>query len=87
VFTLLGAGALGAASVKMETYRPWFLGATFVLLGVAFYDVYRPGANESCGAGGTCTPRSKRSAKRIVWIAAVLAILLITFPYYIGYLM
>lgn len=87
VFSLLGAGALGAAATKLEVYRPWFLGLTLVLVGVAFYSAYRPAANESCAADGTCTPGSKRAAKFMVWIAAALAALLITFPYYIGYLM
>jgi len=87
VFSLLGAGALGAASVKLEAYRPWFLGLTLMLVGAAFYGAYRPGANESCATDGTCTPTSKRAAKIMAWIAAAVAVLLITVPYYIGYLM
>ena len=64
------------------------LGLTLVLVGVACFSAYRPAANESCSAdGGACTPASRRTAKIIVWIAAALAVLLITFPYYIGYLM
>ena len=58
-FSLLGAGALGASAVKLEAYRPWFLGLTLVLVGVAFFSAYRPAANESCSAdGGACTPAS-----------------------------
>ena len=87
VFSLLGAGALGASAVKLEAYRPWFLGLTLVLLGVAFSSAYRPAANESCAANGTCTPASRRTAKILVWMAAALAVLLIAFQYYIGYLM
>ena len=88
VFSLVGAGALAAFAVKLEAYRPWFLGLTLVLVGVAFFSAYHPAANESCSAdGGACTPASRRTAKIMVWIAAALAVLLITFPYYIGYLM
>jgi mercuric ion transport protein len=87
VFSLLGAGALSAFAVKLEVYRPWFLGLTLVLVGAAFYSAYRPAANERCAADRTCTPDSKRAAKIMVWIAAALAVLLIAFPYYIGYLM
>jgi len=87
VFSLLGAGALSASAVKLEAYRPWFLGLTLVLVGAAFYSAYRPTANTSCLADGTCTPESRRTARIMVWIAAALAVLLITFPYYIGYLM
>jgi mercuric ion transport protein len=87
VFSLLGAGALGASAVKLEAYRPWFLGLTLVLVGAAFYSAYRPAANDTCAADGTCTPGSKRTAKIMVWIAAAVAVLLIAFPYYIGYLL
>ena len=85
LFSLLGAGALGASAIKFEPYRPWFLGLTVVVLGVAFYSAYRPVAADTC-ADSTCTPNSKRTAKIIVWIAAALVTLLITFPYYISYL-
>lgn len=87
VFSLLGAGALGAAATRLEVYRPWFLGLTVVLVGAAFYSAYRPATGASCSADGTCTPGSRRAAKIVVWIAALLAALLIAFPYYIGYLM
>lgn len=87
VLSLLGAGALGASAVKLQAYRPWFVGLTLVLLGAAFYSAYRPAANDTCAADGTCTPSSKRAAKIMVWMAAVLAVLLIAFPYYIGYLL
>ncbi len=58
VFSLVGAGALGASAVKLEAYRPWFLGLTLVLLSVAFFSAYRPAASASCAADGTCTPGS-----------------------------
>jgi mercuric ion transport protein len=32
VFTLLGAGALSAASLTLVPYRPWFIGATALIL-------------------------------------------------------
>ncbi len=87
VFSLLGAGALSAASTRLEPYRPWFIGTTVALLGGAFYAAYRPvPANAAC-EDGTCAPTSRRTAKILVWIAAVLAAVLVTFPYYIGYFM
>lgn len=87
VLSLVGAGALGASAVKLEAYRPWFLSLTLVLVGAAFYSAYRPATNETCAVDGACTPRSKRAAKIMVWMAAAVAVLLIAFPYYIGYLM
>jgi mercuric ion transport protein len=85
MFTLLGAGALSAASVKLVPYRPWFMGFTVALVGVGFYGAYRP-APAACAADGTCTPQSKRTARILIWIAAVIAVALIAFPYYIGWL-
>jgi hypothetical protein len=34
VFSLLGVGALSAASLKLVPYRPWFIGFTILLVGV-----------------------------------------------------
>jgi mercuric ion transport protein len=79
VAAVLGAGALGAASTRMEPYRPWLLGVTMVLLGVAFVSAYR---REAECADDTCTPASRRSAKIMLWIAAVVVGLLAAFPYY-----
>jgi mercuric ion transport protein len=86
LFSLLGAGALGASAIKLEAYRPWLLGLTALLLGVAFVNAYRPVAVDTC-QDGTCAPRSKRAGKILVWIAAVIVTLLAAFPYYISYLL
>jgi mercuric ion transport protein len=88
LFSLIGAGALSAAAVKLEPYRPWLIGLTVILLGTAFYNVYRPDTRAvRAGAEGACARSSKRSAKIFVWVAAIVAALLIAFPYYIGYLL
>lgn len=80
VAAAIGAGALGAASTQLEPYRPWFLGLTAILLGTAFVTTYRRGP-ATC-ADGSCAPSSRRTAKIVLWIAAVLVALLATFPYY-----
>ncbi len=73
----LGGAALGAA---LEPWRPWLLGITAVLLGVAFYRVYRV-QPQAC-VDGTCeTPRSRRGARLAVWLAAVLASTAGAYPY------
>jgi mercuric ion transport protein len=79
VAAVLGAGALGAASTRMEPYRPWLLGVTVVLMGVGFVSAYRRDAE--C-ADDTCAPASRRSAKIMLWIAVVVVGLLAAFPYY-----
>lgn len=80
LFATIGAGALGAASLRLEPYRPWFLALTVVLLGVAFATTYR--REPVACAEGTCAPSARRITKAVLWIAAVLVALLATFPYY-----
>ncbi len=85
VFSLIGAGAIGAAAVALEPYRPWFIGLTVLLVGFAFYSAYRPLAADVC-ADGACAPRSRHAARLLAWVAAVIAAVLIAFPYYVGWL-
>lgn len=82
VFSLIGAGALSAASVRLEPYRPWFITFTVVLVAAAFYGAYRPVRDDACD-DGTCTPQSKRPLRILAWIVAAVAAILIAFPYYI----
>jgi mercuric ion transport protein len=84
VFTLLGAGALSAASLELVPYRPWFMAATALIMGIGFYSAYRPLPDE-CSTDGVCTPRSRRAARIVMWIAAVAAVVLVAFPFYIGW--
>jgi mercuric ion transport protein len=85
VLSLLGAGAMGASAVALEPYRPWFIGLTVLLVGVAFYGAYRPLPADHC-APGTCTSASRRPARMLAWAAAVLSAAALAFPYYIGWL-
>lgn len=84
LFTALGAGALGAASTRLEPYRPWLLTLTSVLLGMAFLATYRRQPAEC--SDGTCAPSSRRNAKIVLWVAVVFVGLLATFPYYVKWL-
>ncbi len=85
VFSVLGAGALGAAATQLEPYRPIFLGLTFVLLGAAYYVTYRPQATQACGPGGSCSPSSKNTATVVLGIVTVIVVLLAAFPYYVSW--
>jgi len=85
VFSLAGAGALGAASVRLEPWRPVMLALTGVLLAGAFYNVYRRPADVACDADGACPPHRNRRAKQLLWVATVIVILLAAFPYYVGW--
>ncbi len=85
VFSLAGAGALGAASVRLEPLRPFMLVLTGVLLAGAFYNVYRRPAGIACDSNGACPPDRNRRAKQLLWVATVIVILLAAFPYYVGW--
>ncbi len=84
VFTLLGGGALSAASLTLVPYRPWLIALTAIFVSVGFCGAYRP-VPPDCSADGTCTRQSKRTARILMWIVAVSAAVLIAFPYYIGW--
>ena len=83
----LGASALTALSVRFEPFRPVFLTVTIALLAFAFHRVYRPQVSGTCAADGTCPPTANRPARRLLWLAAVVVLLLVTFPYYVGYVL
>lgn len=86
VLSLIGAGALGAAAVRLEPLRPIFLALTGVLLAAGFFVTYRRPPADACGPGGVCAPGSHRKAKIVLWAATGIVILLVMFPYYITWL-
>lgn len=76
---LLGVGSIGAFAV-FESYRPYLIGVTVVLLGVAFYVVYRK--REVQCDDGTCKIEDAGRWNKIgVWGATFLAVIAIAFPY------
>jgi mercuric ion transport protein len=94
LFVTLGVGA-GLAST-FEPLRPVFTGVMLGLFGLAFYSVYgRRGAgravgrseasfaveSEACAAGAaSMTPRKRAREIGMLWVAAVIALVLWTFP-------
>ena len=76
----MGAGVASA----FEPLRPLFTALTVGLLAIGFYVVYgrksEPDA-AACGADGSCAvPRHQRRNKVLLWVAAVVALLLLTLP-------
>ena len=83
-FAGVGSAAFGAV---FEPYRPYMIAATMLLLGFAFYRAYRPQAAE-CAPGESCAvPENRRRQRLLLWIVAAVALLLLTFPYYIGWIL
>lgn len=90
VFALLGLGGAGLL-VKFEPYRPYFMAVTFALLGTGFYFTYRkpkaPPATTAEGPECACpAPRANRAGKVMLWIATVLVVAFLVFPYLAPYL-
>lgn len=78
----VGSAALGAT---LAPFTPWFTGLTVLLLGFAFYRAYRP---IRCEPGEACAvPPSRKRQRLILWIVAVVALLLVTFPYYSAFVL
>ena len=74
----LGLGGAGFAA-GLTQYRPYFLGLTAVLLGMAFYLTYRK--REVACADGSCELRSgSKTMKRALWVVTVAALAMSTFP-------
>ena len=85
VLALLGLGGAGLL-VKFEPYRPYFVGMTLALLGAGFYLSYRKpqpaGSLPVDGPDCACpAPRASRAGRITLWIATVLVVVLLAFPY------
>ena len=76
---LVGVGSIGAISV-FENYRPYLIGVTVLLLGFAFYLVYRKREVEC--EDGTCKIQDAGKWNKVgVWSATFLAAVAIAFPH------
>ena len=73
-----GVGSAGFASA-FTPFRPYLIGITLLLLGIAFYTVY--GCRQTCeGEDGACTTKDTRRTKILLWIAAILTFLFLLGP-------
>ncbi len=98
---LLAVGVSGAGIAStLETYRPLFMGVTFVFLGAAFYYTYRPQktatgepaccASEPTGGDDCCSPSGKSKFnmmsmnKVMLWGVTVMAVAFLLFPNYVS---
>jgi cytochrome bd-type quinol oxidase subunit 2 len=69
--TFLGALGLAGASVRLQSFRPWFLVSAAILLGVGFIQLYV--------RRGQCQKRSTLSIA-LYWGAVLIVLLAILFP-------
>jgi mercuric ion transport protein len=90
VFAALGVG-VGATGFLAGTagflkallpYRPAFIGLTLLLMGSSFYLAYRRPKSALCTPGTVCPPGGTN--RTLLWVLAVLALVLILAPYWLG---
>lgn len=87
LFVTIGVGA-GLAR-QFEPFRPVFTILTVALMAAGFYTVYgRRGAaniDASCSADDVCRkPAANRTREKIVlWTATLIAVVLLTFPHWL----
>ena len=80
VVALVGVGSIGAFSA-FDAYRPYLIGITVAILGLAFYLTYRK--REVKCEDGTCKVESAGKWNKIgVWSATLIAASAIAFPYF-----
>lgn len=83
VLLALGIGGAWVGNLTaIEPFRPYLMGLTFIILGYAYYKIYRKPKAEECAPGSYCAnPKSDRINKITLWISTVFVILLLSFPY------
>jgi mercuric ion transport protein len=83
IFAGAASALAGAASVAYGL-RPWLLGLAGVSLAFGFWRAYRP---IPCAEGAACaTPRGRRRARVVLWVAAGVLVLAATFPWWNAWL-
>ena len=85
---LLALGVSGAwigNLAAMERYRPYWMMATLVFLGLAFFRVYRRPKEVVCTTGSACSSDGGQRNKIILWIVTALVLGLLALPHLISY--
>lgn len=78
---LAGIGGIASAFSWVEPFRPWLIGFTVLLLGFAWYQKLKPQWDPECACE---EDPSFWQTKGFLGIVTVLAIVLLTIPYYSG---
>lgn len=81
VAVFLGLSGAGLAAT-FDPLRPYFVGGTALSLGLGFVLLHREG-RKACEPGRLCaSPRARRGMKWALWVATLIAIPLLTFPWW-----
>lgn len=83
-FAAAALGITGAGFTQwFKPYRPWLIGVTMALIGLGFYAVYGRSSASCAAQGASCQVAAGRWQKLVLWLATVVVLLLLLFPYYI----
>lgn len=81
----LGVGGAWIGNLTaMERYRSYWMAATLVFLGLAFFRVYRKPKEVACAPGSACSTHAGRRNKIVLWIVTALVLGLFALPYLIS---
>jgi mercuric ion transport protein len=86
VAVALGMSGAGLAAT-FEPLRPYFMAGTVLALGLGFVAVHRED-RVACEPGTRCaSPLARRRMKRWLWIATIVAVPLLAFPWWSKFLL
>lgn len=86
VAVFLGLSGAGFAAT-FEPLRPYFVATTTLFLVLGFVAVRRE-ERKACQPGQLCaSPTIRRRMKRLLWIATAIAVPLVTFPWWSGFVL
>ena len=81
LFTLGVGGAWTGRLTRLAPYQPIFLGISGILLATGWWRMSRT-ARAACRDGSFCArPDASRLARAALWVAVILVILAVLFPY------
>lgn len=80
-----GSSSLVSTVSGLEPFRPFFIGGTVLLLGLAWYNSFKSGKKDHCG----CEPVKKSflQSRKFLGLITLLSLLLLSFPSYSKFLM
>ncbi|HEU5358896.1 MAG TPA: mercuric transporter MerT family protein [Gemmatimonadales bacterium] len=86
VAVALGLSGAGLAAT-FEPLRPYFIAGTVAALGLGFTTLWRE-ERRACEPGTPCaSPAARRRMKRLLWVATIIAVSFLTFPWWSKYLL
>lgn len=73
----LGVGSASFATA-LTPFKPYLIGVTLLLLGVAFYLVY--GCKQTCEGEEACNMKNIRRTKILLWVVTFLSLIFLVGP-------